>query len=163
MWIGTATIAATIMMIAAGPIAAITATTTAAGVITTTMAIIGATATMIITTTAITTTITTITITKRERANRFGKAPQCGAFLFKDFRARNRRIMAALRNAARDIKAHTLAHLDLYLEAYEAKVLASGGKVHYAATTETATGIVLDICRRHGAKSVAKGKSMISA
>jgi L-lactate dehydrogenase complex protein LldF len=67
----------------------------------------------------------------------------------------------ALRDAARDIKAHTLAHLDLYLDAYEAKVLASGGKVHYAATTETATAIVLDICRKHGAKSVAKGKSMI--
>jgi len=67
----------------------------------------------------------------------------------------------ALRDAARDIKAHTLAHLDLYLEAYEAKVLAAGGAVHYAATTQTANAIVLDICRRHGAKSIAKGKSMI--
>ncbi len=28
----------------------------------------------------------------------------------------------ALRDAARDIKTHTLAHLDLYLEAYEQKV-----------------------------------------
>ncbi|MGP8232601.1 MAG: lactate utilization protein B [Methylovirgula sp.] len=67
----------------------------------------------------------------------------------------------ALRDAARDIKAHTLAYLDLYLEAYEAKVLASGGTVHYASTVEDANAIVLDICRRHGAKSVAKGKSMI--
>ncbi len=67
----------------------------------------------------------------------------------------------ALRDAARDVKAHTLAHLDLYLEAYEAKVAASGGTVHYAATIETANAIVLDICRRHRAKSVAKGKSMI--
>jgi L-lactate dehydrogenase complex protein LldF len=67
----------------------------------------------------------------------------------------------ALRDAARDIKAHTLAHLDLYLEAYEAKVLASGGTVHYAPSIADANAIVLDICRRHGAKSVAKGKSMI--
>jgi L-lactate dehydrogenase complex protein LldF len=29
----------------------------------------------------------------------------------------------ALRDAARDIKDHTLAHLDLYLEAYERRVL----------------------------------------
>ena len=67
----------------------------------------------------------------------------------------------ALRDAARDIKAHTLAHLDLYLEAYEAKVLASGGTMHYARTAADANAIVLDICRRHGARSVAKGKSMI--
>jgi L-lactate dehydrogenase complex protein LldF len=67
----------------------------------------------------------------------------------------------ALRDAARDIKDHTLAHLDLYLEAYEAKVKASGGRVHFARTTDAANAVVLDICRRHGAKSVAKGKSMI--
>lgn len=67
----------------------------------------------------------------------------------------------ALRDAARDIKDHTLAHLDLYLEAYEAKVRESGGRVHFARTAQAANAIVLDICRRHGAKSVAKGKSMI--
>ena len=38
----------------------------------------------------------------------------------------------ALRDSARDIKNHTLAHLDLYLEAYERKVTESGGHVHYA-------------------------------
>src|SRR5262247_916374 len=54
----------------------------------------------------------------------------------------------ALRDAARDIKNHTLAHLDLYLEAYEARVTAAGGQVHYAATAEDARQIVLGICRR---------------
>ena len=39
-----------------------------------------------------------------------------------------------LRDAARDIKDHTLAHLDLYLEAYEERVKASGGHVHFART-----------------------------
>jgi L-lactate dehydrogenase complex protein LldF len=35
----------------------------------------------------------------------------------------------ALRDSAREIKDHTLAHLDLYLERYEAKVVEAGGKV----------------------------------
>src|ERR1700736_4062025 len=68
----------------------------------------------------------------------------------------------ALRDAARDIKNHTLAHLDLYLEAYEARVTAAGGKLHYAGTAEEARGIVLDICRTVSAKTVTKGKTMIA-
>jgi L-lactate dehydrogenase complex protein LldF len=68
----------------------------------------------------------------------------------------------ALRDNARDIKNHVLAHLDLYLEAYEKKVTESGGFVHFARDSEEANSIVLDICRRHRAKSVTKGKSMIS-
>jgi L-lactate dehydrogenase complex protein LldF len=67
-----------------------------------------------------------------------------------------------LRDAARDIKDHTLAHLDLYLEAYEAKVAASGGTVHFARTAEEARAIVLGICREAGARTVTKGKSMIA-
>ena len=68
----------------------------------------------------------------------------------------------ALRDSARDIKNHTLAHLDLYLEAYERKVTESGGHVHFARTAEEARGIILDICKARGAKTVTKGKSMIS-
>jgi L-lactate dehydrogenase complex protein LldF len=67
----------------------------------------------------------------------------------------------ALRDSARDIKNHTLAHLDLYLEAYEKKVTAAGGHVHYALTSDDANAIVLDICKRLGAKTVTKGKSMV--
>jgi L-lactate dehydrogenase complex protein LldF len=67
-----------------------------------------------------------------------------------------------LRDNARDIKNHTLAHLDLYLEAYSEKVEESGGHVHWAQTAEDARNIVLDICRKAGAKTVTKGKSMIS-
>jgi L-lactate dehydrogenase complex protein LldF len=67
----------------------------------------------------------------------------------------------ALRDSARDIKNHTLAHLDLYLEAYEQRVLAQGGHVHYAVTAEDARAIILDLCRKFGAKMVTKGKSMI--
>ena len=68
----------------------------------------------------------------------------------------------ALRDAARDIKNHTLANLDVYLERYEEKVLESGGQVHWAATAEDARKAVLEICKRVDAKVVTKGKSMIS-
>ncbi|MBL8582481.1 MAG: iron-sulfur cluster-binding protein [Rhizobiaceae bacterium] len=67
-----------------------------------------------------------------------------------------------LRDRAREIKDHALANLDLYLEAYEAKVKATGGHVHWAETAEDARNIVLDICRRAGARAVTKGKSMIT-
>jgi L-lactate dehydrogenase complex protein LldF len=68
----------------------------------------------------------------------------------------------ALRDAARDLKNHVLAHLDLYLEAYEKKVVAAGGRVHWAESAEDARRIVTDICKRLGAKTVTKGKSMIT-
>jgi L-lactate dehydrogenase complex protein LldF len=68
----------------------------------------------------------------------------------------------ALRDAARDIKDHTLSHLDLYLEAYEARVTAAGGRVHYAVTAAEARAAVLAICRQVAAKTVTKGKTMIA-
>src|SRR5262245_9787361 len=68
----------------------------------------------------------------------------------------------SLRDAARDIKDHTLAHLDLYLEIYEERVRSAGGQVHFAMNAEQAREIVLDICRTAGARTVTKGKSMVS-
>ncbi|ODN71699.1 LutB/LldF family L-lactate oxidation iron-sulfur protein [Methylobrevis pamukkalensis] len=68
----------------------------------------------------------------------------------------------ALRDASRDIKSHTLKHLDLYLEAYEKKVIASGGHVHWAESAADARAIILDICRKANARTITKGKSMIS-
>jgi len=67
-----------------------------------------------------------------------------------------------LREQGRAIKNHTLENLDLYLEAYEEKVLEEGGVVHWAETADDARAIVLDICRSVGALSVTKGKTMIS-
>jgi len=67
-----------------------------------------------------------------------------------------------LRDAARDLKDHVLGHLDLYLEAYERRVIESGGHVHWAETAEDARRIVLEICRKAEAKTVNKGKTMIS-
>ncbi len=68
----------------------------------------------------------------------------------------------ALRDAARDIKNHTLEHLDLYLDIYAQKVEAAGGEVHWAETAEDARNQILEICKRLGAKTVTKGKSMIT-
>ncbi len=67
-----------------------------------------------------------------------------------------------LRDIARDIKNHTLANLDFYLEQFEANVVANGGQVHWCSTAEDARATVLDICRKAGARTVTKGKSMIS-
>ncbi len=68
----------------------------------------------------------------------------------------------ALRDNAKAIKDHTLAHLDLYLEAYVAKVEASGGHVHFAESAQDARDIILTLCRDANAKTVTKGKSMVS-
>jgi L-lactate dehydrogenase complex protein LldF len=68
----------------------------------------------------------------------------------------------ALRDIGREIKDHTLAHLDFYLELYERNVVAAGGSVHWARTPEEACAAVLEICGAAGAKTVAKGKSMIA-
>ncbi len=66
-----------------------------------------------------------------------------------------------LRDRARDIKSHTLANLDAYLERYEGEVKKSGGQVHWAKDGGELCRIVLDICQQAGAKTVTKGKSMI--
>ncbi|MDA7947360.1 MAG: LutB/LldF family L-lactate oxidation iron-sulfur protein [Hyphomicrobiaceae bacterium] len=66
-----------------------------------------------------------------------------------------------LRDEARAVKEHALAHLDLYLEAYEKKVQETGGQVHWAASAEDARAAILKICRDAGAKTVTKGKSMV--
>ncbi len=68
----------------------------------------------------------------------------------------------ALRDAARDLKDHVLAHVDLYLDAFEERCTAQGGHVHYAVTADDARDLVRDICRRVGAKTVTKGKSMVA-
>ena len=66
-----------------------------------------------------------------------------------------------LRDQAREIKAHVLTNLDFYLEEFEAKVLETGGKVHWCRTAAEARSTILRISRNAGAKTVAKSKSMI--
>ena len=68
----------------------------------------------------------------------------------------------ALRDAARDIRDHTLAHLDLYLEAFAAKARAAGSRIHWADDAAEARTIVAHLALSRGARLIAKGKSMVS-
>ena len=70
----------------------------------------------------------------------------------------------ALRDTARDIKNHTLAHLDLYLEALRGArsrrpaATCIGPRTRRGGARRSSSSI----CRGAGAKTVTKGKSMIS-
>jgi L-lactate dehydrogenase complex protein LldF len=66
-----------------------------------------------------------------------------------------------LRAEGQAIKDHTLGHLDLYLEEFEAKVVAKGGQVHWCRDAGEARKKILTICRSVDARTVTKGKSMI--
>jgi L-lactate dehydrogenase complex protein LldF len=66
----------------------------------------------------------------------------------------------ALRQAASDLRRHTLAHLDVYLEQLERQVTAAGGHVHWADDAARARAIVRDIAKRHRARRAVKSKSM---
>ena len=68
----------------------------------------------------------------------------------------------ALRERARAVKEHVLSNLDGYLERYETQVIARGGRVHWAADAQAARAIILEICRKADAKTITKGKSMVS-
>lgn len=68
----------------------------------------------------------------------------------------------ALRTRGAAIKDHVLANLDFYLEKYEAAVIARGGQVHWARDATEACNIIRDICRKTNARTVTKGKSMVS-
>lgn len=67
-----------------------------------------------------------------------------------------------LREEAKNLKNEILSNLDHYLERYEAAVTAAGGHVHWARDAAEAREIILAICKRVEAKSVTKGKSMVS-
>ncbi len=67
-----------------------------------------------------------------------------------------------MRDEAVAIKNHVLENLDFYLERFEAKVVEQGGQVHWCATPREARQTILEICRRLGAVTVTKGKSMIA-
>ena len=67
----------------------------------------------------------------------------------------------ALRERAAAIKAHTLAHLDEYLEQFERNALAHGAQVHWARTPTSTTGSCSGSCSRRRAR-VVKSKSMLT-
>jgi L-lactate dehydrogenase complex protein LldF len=67
-----------------------------------------------------------------------------------------------LREAGTQIRAHTLDHLDTYLEQFERAARAAGGEVHWAEDAEDANRLLLEIAARHNVRRVAKSKSMVT-
>ncbi len=65
-----------------------------------------------------------------------------------------------LRAAAKAIKDHTLAYLDVYLTRLEERVVSAGGQVHWAANAAEANQIVVSLVRAAGADQVVKVKSI---
>jgi L-lactate dehydrogenase complex protein LldF len=68
-----------------------------------------------------------------------------------------------LRTAASAVRAHVLENLAAYLEQFEARCIAAGGTVHWAANADEARRIILDILRQENASEVIKIKTMTSA
>ena len=67
-----------------------------------------------------------------------------------------------LRDLGAAVRRNALAQLPELLERLEAKCIENGITVHWAESVADANRIVLDICRKAGAKNVNKGKTMIS-
>lgn len=67
-----------------------------------------------------------------------------------------------LRERGAAIRDHALSHLDTLLEQFEASVTARGGHVHWARDAKEAREIVHGILKETGAKTVTKGKSMVT-
>src|ERR1700722_10973076 len=67
-----------------------------------------------------------------------------------------------LREQGRAIRDFALSRLDTLLETFEKKVVERGGHVHWARDAQEAREIVLAILKNADAKTVTKGKSMVT-
>lgn len=67
-----------------------------------------------------------------------------------------------LRARAREIKGHTLKHLDYYLMKAAEQIRKNGGQVYWAKDAHDVTEITKEICKKRNAKMVVKSKSMAS-
>ncbi|MGO0063395.1 LutB/LldF family L-lactate oxidation iron-sulfur protein [Brevibacillus fluminis] len=66
------------------------------------------------------------------------------------------------RERGHQIRLHTIAHLDYYLNQFVENARANGVHVHFAETAQEAVAITMEIARVRGARSVVKSKSMVS-
>ncbi|MFD0958519.1 LutB/LldF family L-lactate oxidation iron-sulfur protein [Paenibacillus chungangensis] len=66
------------------------------------------------------------------------------------------------RERGRQIRLHTIAHLDYYLNLFVDNARANGVHVHFAETAEEAVKLTLDIAEHSKARSVVKSKSMVT-
>ena len=70
--------------------------------------------------------------------------------------------LAGLRELGASIRRYSLARLPQMLEQLEKNLIANGIQVHWAETAEEANAIAINIARKHNARTIAKGKSMVS-
>jgi L-lactate dehydrogenase complex protein LldF len=68
----------------------------------------------------------------------------------------------SLRSLSESIRQYSLSKLPDLLEQLEANLTRNGVQVHWAETPDEANAIMLGIARRHQAKLIVKGKSMVS-
>lgn len=67
-----------------------------------------------------------------------------------------------LRQHVKQLRQHSLEHLDHYLTKFEQEAVQNGNRVHFAENGDELNSIVLDICQQHNARHIAKGKSMVT-
>lgn len=67
-----------------------------------------------------------------------------------------------LRQHVKRVRQHSLDNLEYYLGQFEHEAVHNGCRVHYARDGDELNSIVLDICQQHGARRIAKGKSMVT-
>ncbi len=67
-----------------------------------------------------------------------------------------------MRDRARDVKNHVLENLGDYLKQFEERVIANGGRVHWARNASEANEIIGRLCAEANAKTVVKSKSMVT-
>ncbi|MGV0953472.1 MAG: LutB/LldF family L-lactate oxidation iron-sulfur protein [Fluviibacter sp.] len=70
--------------------------------------------------------------------------------------------LESLRNLGEQIRQYNLAKLPDLLQALEQKLTQNGIQVHWAETPDDANRIILGICQAHNARTMIKGKSMVS-
>ncbi len=66
------------------------------------------------------------------------------------------------RERGRQIRLHTIAHLDYYLSLFVKNVRALGAHVHFASNAQEAVAITMKIAQEKKTRSVVKSKSMLS-
>jgi L-lactate dehydrogenase complex protein LldF len=70
--------------------------------------------------------------------------------------------MDAMRDRARDIRLHTLAHLDSYLSRFADAVEDAGGHVFFASDAAEANDYILRVAEAGGVERIVKSKSMVT-
>ena len=80
----------------------------------------------------------------------------------RDIASKNIPEWESLRKEASNIKAHTISHLDSYLEEFEKNALKNGIKIHWAIDSDEHNKIVEKILKNKNAKKIVKSKSMLT-